>query len=158
MINFAMAAEASEMDPDEDVVEVPIGDKVYYARRPTVAQTAYLENATRTRNLGVVFKMLHSLIGGEATRILEDAILDRRIDFGDILGGGTKLNPDKGLIDQIFEEFKLQHPTKPSSDSAESPRDTGRKSTRRSPGKGSTRSASTSTDSSTGSTSSPSDD
>lgn len=157
MIAFAMAAQASEIGEDEDVVDVPIGNKVFKARRPTVAQFAYLENAQSSRNLGVVYKLLHSLLGKEATLMLENAILDRLIDFGDLLGGGTELNPDMGLIDQIFEEFKIR-PTQPSSDSATSQPTVGRKSARRSPGKGSIPSDSPSPASSTASTSSPSKD
>lgn len=147
MISFAMAAQSSEIGEDEDVVDVPIGDRVFKARRPTVAQSAYLEHATATRSLSVVYKLLHSLLGGEATAILENAVLDRKVDFGDLLGPGTEQNPDGGLINQIFAEFKVGFPTQPSSDSSKSPKEAGRKSGRRSPGKGSIPSDSDSTSS-----------
>lgn len=145
-IAFAVAAAAAEVSEDEDVVEVPIGDKVFLARRPTLGQSVLLSEARDEMSLARVFKLLRVILGDEATEILEQLVWDRRLDFADLIGGGTDLNPNGGLIDQIQEAF-AERPTEPSSDSSASRKSTGRRSTGRSPGKGSTHSSSPSTDS-----------
>lgn len=144
MLEFNIAAEASTVNEDEDYVEVPIGGKVFRAYRPTVAQGALLVAARGAGNLGMVFKLIRSLLGEEATDIIEEAIWARRLDFDDLVGGGTKLNPEHGLVDGIFAEFG-ERPTQPSTVSSPSRAVGGRKSTGRSPGKGSIPSDSPST-------------
>lgn len=154
MIEFNVAAKAAEMDGDEAVVEVPIDGVVYYARRPTVAQIALLNttmvgDGTDVR-LGAAFDLLESMLGPAARHHLERLAWNRLIDFDDLVGGSEE-NPEGGLIDQIFEEFQnkdlVERPTQPSAASSSSQASGGRKSTGRSPGKGSTRSPSPSTDS-----------
>lgn len=147
-IEFKVAAEASEAAEDEDVVEVPIEDKVYFARRPTLAQGALLNatlNSPGAERLTAVYGLVQSLIGEEGRAHIERLVMDRKIDFGDLMGQSEQ-NPKGGLIDQIFAEF-AERPTPPSTASSASPASGGRKSTGRSPGRGSTRSASPSTDS-----------
>ena len=141
-----MASEATE---DEDVVEVPIEGIVYKARRPSVAQgalMAYAQAAQAGDALAVVFKLIKALMGEEALEHIERLVWDRRIDFGDLLGGGTEMNPEIGLVDGIFAEFS-ERPTQPSTASSSTRATGGRRSTGRSPGKGSTHSPSPSTDS-----------
>ena len=88
--------------------------------------------------------LAQSIMGLPARKHLERLIWERRIDFGDIMGG-TEQNPE-GLISSIIAEF-AGRPTEPSTDSSPSQAPGGRKSTGRAPGKGSTRSTSPSTDS-----------
>lgn len=148
MIEFNVAAEAEEVAEDEDVVEVPIGAKVFQARRPTVAQIALLNGALGAKGrqrLEAAYVFIEALMGPDARTEVESLVLDRRIDFGDLIGGSDR-NPDGGLIDMILSEFSGR-PTEPSTASSQSRSSGGRKSTGRSPGKGSTRSSSPSTDS-----------
>lgn len=148
VIEFAVAAEASEVGEDEDVVEIPIDGVTYQARRPTVAQGALLNVALASKGvkaLSAVYELIGGVMGEDARAHIERLVWARRIDFDDLVGGSEK-NPDGGLIDQIFEAF-TEFPTKPSSGSSPSRPTTGRRSTGRSPGKGSTRSPSPSTDS-----------
>lgn len=145
MLEFKVAAEAAEAGEDEDVLEVPIAGTVYLARRPTVAQAALLNSTLAgngTDRLGAIFKLIEGLLGEEALEVIKELVWQRRIDFGDLLGGSDE-NP-MGLIDMIFEGFS-ERPTQPSDDSSPSRAPGGRRSTGRSPGKGSTRSASPST-------------
>jgi hypothetical protein len=144
MIEFNVAAKESEAQDDEDVVEVPIDGVTYYARRPTVAQGALLNLTLSTKGrdrLSAVFDLIFSLMGGEALEHIRRLVMERRIDYGDLIGYSEQ-NPDGGLVDLIFKEF-AERPTQPSDDSSLSQAVAGRRSAGRSPGKGSTRSSST---------------
>jgi hypothetical protein len=146
MIEFNVAAEAAGLAEDEDVFEVPIEDEVYIARRPTTAQGALLNVAlsgTGVSRLSAVFSLLEGLIGEEGRAHIERLVWERRVDLDDLVGGSEQ-NPEGGLIDQIFEAFS-ERPSQPSTDSSSSRATGGRRSTGRSPGKGSTRSPSPST-------------
>ena len=146
MIEFNVAAKAAVEKPgeDEDVVEVPIEDVVYQARRPTAAQVALIYASSGDTYAQTVMNLAQSIMGLAARKHLERLIWERRIDFGDIMGG-TEQNPE-GLISSIIAEF-AGRPTEPSTDSSPSQAPGGRRSTGRAPGKGSTRSTSPSTDS-----------
>lgn len=147
MVSFNAAAQASEIAEDEDVVDVPINGKTYKARRPTTAQGALLNVGLTGRTMALrmeaIMNLIEALMGYEARAVVAQMVWERRIDFNDLLGGSEQ-NPDGGLIDQIFSEFTAR-PTVPSTDSSESPTSGGRKSTGRSPGRGSIRSDSPST-------------
>jgi hypothetical protein len=138
-INFHVAAEASEPSADEKVVEVPIGDRVFIARRPTIAQTALLNLGLTAPDISdrivAVFKLTEAIIGTEARDLIEELFWARRIDITDMVGGSEQ-NKDGGLLDQIFAEF-AGFPTEPSTASSASRNGTGRKSGARRPGPGS---------------------
>lgn len=147
MIEFKTAANKAETPEDEDYVEVPIDGEVYHARTPSAGQMALFAAAFADDLPGqaqAIFDMLEAMMGEEATRHIKQLLKDRSIDMGDLYGGGTELNPDAGLIDSIMEEL-AGRPTQPSTASSRSQASGGRKSTGRSPGKGSTRSGSPST-------------
>lgn len=143
--NVAAKAKVAEADPDEDVVEVPIDGKVYHARRPTTAQSALLSSSLSKGDIGEVYTLIEAMMGRDARRHVERLVWNRQIEFGDLVGG-TDQNPDGGLIDMVFAEF-AGRPTVPSTDSSPSRAAGGRRSTGRSPGRGSTGSTSPSTDS-----------
>lgn len=137
MIAFTVAAKAADLSEDEDVVEVPIEDKVYLARRLTPGMAVQLAMA-REGTLGDMYQtmwlVIHAMMGQEAVDHLQRLIWERRIDINDIMGGSDQ--NEKGLINQLQEEFGAR-PTKPSTDSSSSQAPGGRKSTARSRGKGS---------------------
>jgi hypothetical protein len=142
-IEFSVAAREQTVQEDEDVVEVPIDGKVYLARRLTMAQSALLNEALNGSGSGRVratFDLIQGFMGPEALEHIERLIWERRIDFNDLLGGGSEQNPGGGLIDQIIEQFSAR-PTQPSTASSPSPVSGGRRSTGRSRGKGSVPSA-----------------
>lgn len=149
MIEFNIAAKEHEAaaKPDEDVVEVPIDGVTYLARRPTLAQATLLNltlSQTGYDRLASIFELLHYLIGAEGVAHVKQLVRERRIDYPDLIGHSEQ-NPNGGLVDLIFAEFTKERPTQPSDDSSPLPAVVGRKSTGRSPGKGSTRSTSRST-------------
>jgi len=144
-IEFKVAAEAEirEAAEDEDVVEVPIDGKVYIARMPSVAQFALLQAELRKKGVdrfAAVFDFVESMMGEEAREHIERLVVKRQIEIDDLIGGSEK-NPDGGLIDLILAEF-TGRPTEPSTASSGSQKTGGRRSTGRSPGKGSTASSS----------------
>lgn len=144
MIEFKVAAEA-EVAEDEDYVEVPIEDKVYHARLPSTGQFALFAAAQADKSgpkqVKSIFDMVEAMLGEEALEHIKDLVQRRAIDIDDLFGGGTDLNPNAGLIDSILEELGGR-PTQPSTDSSPSRGTGGRRSTGRTPGKGSTRSSS----------------
>ena len=142
-IAFKVAAEAELAGDNEDVVEVPIEDVTYVARKPTTAQLAVFYASDN--QFKAVFDLLGDMIGDDAVEHIKRLIHERRIDFSDLLGGSEE-NED-GLITQIINEFGTGRPTQPSTGSSATPTTGGRKSTRRAPGKGSTSSPSESTSS-----------
>ena len=148
-IQFQVAAQAAQAGEEEKIVEVPIEGITYQARKLTTAQAALIPIALTgpsvVDRLGAALQMIEMLIGSAGAAHVRRLIIARRIDMGDIIGGSEQ-NPDGGLLDQILREFS-QHPSQPSADSSSSRPNGGRKSTGRSPGKGSTHSDSTSTDS-----------
>ena len=133
-IEFFAAAKAADLNEEEDIVEVTIEGEAYRAVRPTTAQIA-LVVATGGRDLGVIFRVLNSILGEEALGVIEDMVWDRRIELEDLFGGSEQ-NP-KGLLGMIVEEFRAKNPTQPSTASSSSRRPGGQRSTGRSPGKGS---------------------
>lgn len=155
MIAFTVAARAAEAGEDEDVVEVPIDGITYYARQPTLGQSALLAEARAGGNtlamIRAVWQMAEAMMGPEAREHLERLVWEGRIDLTDLVSGSEQ--NDKGLFSQIQEEFTAR-PTKPSTASSSSQGSGGRKSTARSRGKGSIHSeTSPSPDSSTPSSS-----
>lgn len=144
-ISFAASAEAYAVGEDEDVVDVPIEGIVYKARRPTTAQAALMVGKA---DLMVAYNLVEGLMGRQARDHIERMVWERKIDLADLIDpDGTEQNPDGGLIPQIIQEFSAGRPTQPSSGSASSQTTGGRRSTGRSPGKGSIPSTSPSTDS-----------
>lgn len=148
MIEFKVAAEAdaAKIGENEDVVEVPIDGVVYEARRPTAGQVGLLTVGVSDGStyFAAVLDMVTILIGTEGRDHIKRLIRDRRIELADLFGG-TPENPD-GLVGAIISEF-AGRPTVPSTASSASRSTGGRRSTGRSPGKGSTQSPSPSTDS-----------
>lgn len=141
-LEFKVAAKAAAGE-EEDVVEVPIDDVTYIARRPTPAMFALFQVESREDYLGALWHILQGILGKEAVDHIKTLIWERRIDLDDLVGGSEE-NED-GLLNMIISEFSGR-PTEPSTDSSASPKTGGRKSTR-APGKGSISSTSGSTDS-----------
>lgn len=147
MIDFKIGAKRSEAEEDGDFVEVPLDGEVYEARLPSSGQVALFAAAFSGDVPGqaqAVFDMVEAMLGKDALIHIKSLLKNRIIDMDDLYGGGTELNPERGLIDSIMEEF-TGRPTQPSTASSRSQASGGRKSTARTPGKGSTRSASPST-------------
>jgi hypothetical protein len=148
MLEFAAAAAASEVADDEDIVEVDLFGMEVVARRLTTAQMALLSAARSAgggEQVNAIFGSIEDMFGKDALVHVKRLIHERRIDMGDLLGGGTDLNPDRGVIDAVIQEFSAGRPTQPSTASSSSRGRGGPKSTGRSPGRGSTRSDSPST-------------
>lgn len=145
MLEFKVAAlaEVKEAGDEEDVVEVPIEDEVYVVRRPTTAQIGLWTTGMHT-TAQIAFEAIETLLGKKGLDHIKRLIRNRQVDMDDLIGGSER-NPD-GLIGGILEEF-AGRPTEPSTASTKSQPSGGRRSTGRSPGKGSTRSSSPSTDS-----------
>lgn len=135
--------------------EAPNGE-VFEARVPTSAQIMiFLSSLRDTENMGHwdgVQRFLKNTFKNEGDyeriyELMEEGV----IDVPDIIGGSEAGEDGEGrpsLFAQLTEEASGGRPTQPSSDSSKrSEEDSGRRSTGRSPGKGSIRSNSPSTDS-----------
>ncbi len=138
-IEFKVAAEAATPGEKEPVVEVPIDGEIFIARKPTTAQIAILNVALSSRNLAEQFvgviDMVEAMMGASGRTKIEELLRQRRIDMDDLVGGSE--SNEAGLLDQIVAEFSGR-PTKPSTGSSSKSQPSGRRSTGRAPGKGST--------------------
>lgn len=149
MYEFQIAAEDAARDPDdaEELFEFTLAGQEFQARIPDVGQISILLSARSTaRRIMAVHRLLQKLVLDDGYERLNDLLMDGKIEFGTLFGGDT-LN-ERGVLDVMIQEA-VGRPTQPSSDSGRSQSSAGRKSTGRSPGKGSTRSASSPTDSPT---------
>lgn len=150
MQEFKVAAKRATSD-EEEVLEIPFGERVLTARRPTVGQLALFydraampPSASEPDNgpVAAVFGLLRGILGDGDVPYLRGLLSAGAIEFGTLFGGDDE--NESGLADAILAEW-AGRPTEPSSDSSPSPAKTGRPSTGRTPGKGSTRSTSRST-------------
>lgn len=152
MQGFKVAAKRAEKKDDEvEVIEIPFGERTLIATLPTPGQAALFysrlvaeNNEEETDNgvINAVFGLLRGVLAEGDVPYLKGLLADSLITFGTLFGGDE--DNEKGLVDAILAEA-AGRPTSPSSDSSPSPKSTGRPSTGRSPGKGSTRSTSRST-------------
>lgn len=152
MQGFKIAAKRAA-GKDEEVIEIPFGERTLISRRPKTGQIAlfYQRAASAPTDdepdngaIAAVFGLLKGILAEGDTGYLRGLITDGVIDFGTLLGGDE--DNEMGLVDAILAEWAAR-PTTSSTDSGDSPEKTGRPSTGRTPGKGSTRSTSKPTDS-----------
>lgn len=150
MQEFKVAAKRATSD-EEEVLEIPFGERTLLARRPTVGQLAlFYDRAAMNPTsdepdngpVAAVFGFLRGMLGEGDVPYLRGLLSSGAIEFSTLFGGND--DNEQGLVDAILAEW-AGRPTVPSSDSAPSPEKTGRPSTGRTPGKGSTRSNSRST-------------
>jgi len=148
-IEFRVAAAAER--GEEDVVEVDMGGElgVVEARRITSAQAEILASRIRQYPTLGALDMIEAFMGSDVREYLYDLLMKGAIDRNDLIGGWGENDEgrnEQGLLDQLIAQF-TGRPTAPSTGSSRSQSTGGRRSTARTPGKGSTRSSSPSTDS-----------
>lgn len=151
MQEFQFAAlEADAEKPDEEI-EIPFPDRTLIAKRPTPgAVSAFHLRASGLStdddpHNGFTFAMWHFLsahLSEDDVDYLKHKMLEGRITTGTLFGGDGQNS--QGLINVLIAQASGR-PTEPSNDSSESPKPTGRRSTGRAAGKGSTSSSSAST-------------
>lgn len=153
MQEFKVAAKraAKEVDDATEVIEIPFGERTLIATVPTSGQAAlFYTRLTRENNeeendngpVNAVFGLLHSVLAKGDVPYIKELLGDSRIQFGTLFGGDG--DNDAGLVESLLKEA-AGRPTEPSTDSSPSQESTGRRSTGRAPGKGSTRTTSKST-------------
>lgn len=137
-------------DGEVSVIEIPFGERTLVSKLPTSGQVAlFYERVSSTPNekepdngpVGAVFGFLRGVLADGDVPYLKGLLQNDQIDFELLLGGDDE---GGGLVDSIMEEY-AGRPTGPSTSSSASPASSGRPSTGRTPGKGSTRSTSRST-------------
>lgn len=146
-IEFHIAAAAER--GDEDVIEVDFGGDlgVREAKRITTAQAELLAAQIRQYPTLGALEMIRASMGDEVAEHLRELLLAGIIDRNDLIGGWGENDEGKneiGLLDQIIRGF-TGRPTAPSTGSSRSQSTGGRRSTVRTPGKGSIQSSSRST-------------
>ena len=144
MKEFKAAAARAE-DEEEKILEFAIGDQEFRSKLPSTARTAmFIASMTDETGTGdsiaAIFSFLKDMLLDDGYRRLRKMISDDVIDMGTLTGGGD--DNDEGIVDWIISMSADQRPTPPSADSSSLPETGGRRSTGRSPGKGSTRSPS----------------
>lgn len=157
MKEFTSAARRHEDDEQEEPIAFKVNDREFRSKRPTPGQLAiFMDSVVGKRDgdeaAGVsvvdgVFSFLRGVLLDDGYDVMRRMIQMGEIDIIDLAGGDE--DGQEGIIDWIAEQSADGRPTGPSTDSSKSPEKGGRRSTGRSPGKGSTLSPSPSADSST---------
>lgn len=145
MKEFIVGAKRSEAK-DVELFEFSLGDGKQFDFEmvpPTAGQSTILFSAA---GIAALSRAIHgilknNLVGDGYARIVP-MIEDGRVSLGLLFGGDE--NNRRGIIDTAMAQASGR-PTKPSSGSTGSPKGGGKRSTGRSPGKGSTLSSSPST-------------
>lgn len=141
---FQMAAtrqaesEEGAESPEEYDLEFSIGEYEFKAKRPTPAQISLLFGTSTlggTASLGATYRFLRGVLDRNSYNQLLTLIEAGVIDNGTLIGGDE--TNEKGLIDNLIEQV-AERPTNPPTGSSSSSQPGGKKSTGRSPGKGST--------------------
>lgn len=140
MKEFRAAARAAD-DEEERVLEFAIGDQEFRSRIPSTARVAMFiaamtDDSPTGEAIGAIFAFLKDMLEGDGYRRLRKLISDDVIDMSTLTGGGDE--NDEGIVDWIISHAANDRPTPPSADSSSSRGSGGRRSTGRSPGKGST--------------------
>lgn len=140
-MQFVTAAKrAAEADSGEDYLEFTLADQEFKATLPTPGQAAYLgvvfTSGSMAEVLAGALDMLDGLLEGDGGRRIRKLLLMGALTPELLLWGDE--NNEKGILGTLIELAAAGRPTTPPSDSSPSQANGGRKSTGRSPGKGST--------------------
>lgn len=141
-LEFQLAVDEVLDEQPEEVaydVNIDVGPHELSARLPTEPELlAFFGRIDQggARAIGAVWRLVTRLFPPEDVRILENLVEDGKIDFG-LIFGGEELNEGRSILGMLIEQASAR-PTQPSGGSSASSPTTGRRSTGRSPGKGST--------------------
>lgn len=140
MKEFKAAARAAESE-DEPILEFSIGDQEFRSQLPSTARTAMFvaamtDESSTGEAIAAIFSFLKDMLLDDGYRRLRKLISTNVIDMGTLTGGGD--DNDEGIVDWIISQASESRPTPPSAASSSSQGTGGRRSTGRSPGKGST--------------------
>ena len=150
-IEFTAAAKRHEEAQGEspEVFEFSVGGEEFVADMISPGQATYIGTTFSTQSttavLGAVLELFDLLLHGDGGRRLRRLVLADVVK-PELLLWGDELNSN-GILGSMLELAAAGRPTPPSSGSSGSQGTGGRRSTGRSPGKGSTSSTSGSTDS-----------
>lgn len=139
MKEFAVAAartvEEEEPSEDEPIAEFDLAGQHFRSRLPSTGQISVLIGSSGFgNNLRDIHALLKALLLDDGYRRLAALLTENTIGVG-MLYGGDELN-DTGILDYLIE-LRAGRPTSSSSDSSESPKPAGRRSTGRVHGEGS---------------------
>lgn len=139
---FQMAVERQveeeESEHEEQVLEFAIGGEEFVSAVPTPGQASIVIGAFGLgggAGASSVFRFLRGVLKDDGYQRIQTLLERGKIDF-DMLWGGSEGN-EEGVVDWLISKAAAR-PTRPQSGSSESSKPTGKKSTGRSPGKGST--------------------
>lgn len=130
--------------PEPNILEFDLAGQTFQLYVPTATQIILLststDEGTMRAMLSASMAFLEGLMIGDSFKRFRKLVANG-IVTNDLLLGGDGAN-EKGIIDWIILQVSEARPTSSSTDSSQSPPSTGRRSTGRAPGKGSTQSVS----------------
>lgn len=143
---FKLASEAQiEREGSEDGEKVeeypltlPLGPHELKYKLPTPAQVSLLIGTSQlggTASLGATYRFLRGTFDKRSYTLLLTLIEAGQVTESMIIGGESE--DEGGIVDELIKEAS-ERPTEPPTDSSSSSEPGGKKSTGRSPGKGST--------------------
>lgn len=136
------AEENEEQEKPEPWLTFDLADQEFVIpERPSPSQNIVIIAALASGGaepLRAIFAYLDNILEGDGGRRIRK-LVERKVITFDLLYGGDDLN-EEGIVDRIMA-LASANPTEDAIDSSSSQTDTGRRSTGRSPGKGSTRSS-----------------
>lgn len=142
MKEFKAAAQAAVDQDDAKILEFALGGEEFTAVKATTSQMALVVSAMDeggTTMVGAVFRFLKGLMPEEGFRRLRAMVANGLVSFELLVGGDA--DNEEGIVDWIITKSADERPTKRPTDYLPSQETGGRKSTGRSPGKGSKQSA-----------------
>lgn len=139
MRSFQIAAE--QETEVEEILEFSVAGEEFKVKLPSASQaTLVIANMSRGASSAIagVYRFLERALLDDGYERLTNLISEGELPF-EVLFGGDELN-EIGIVEWIVQEAAAR-PTKPLSGSQRSSKSSGKRSTGRSPGKGSTHSS-----------------
>lgn len=137
MKEFTAAARAAD-DPDGEILQFRLAGIEFTADRATTSQMALVVAAMDdggAQMVAAIFRFLRGVLHDDGYRQLRELVAGGAVTL-DLLMGGDEDNED-GIVGWLIEKSADERPTRQPADYLPSQATTGRRSTGRSPGKGS---------------------
>lgn len=139
IVDEANAKPTEDLPDDLEVIELDLGEHHFRVRKPTTDQMLGLtligRNVTQRTLLTHALSFMEGIMLDGKYQEFLDMVIAGTITSSLLIGGDDR--NEQGIVQGIIQAAAKGNPTKPSTDSATSQKNGGKRSTGRAPGKGS---------------------